>query len=230
MNEAQRFMRYVLPGMVSLLLFTVFSILASGKPCEDIIKFFNDKGTATVLGSILTVFLSSGALGYLFSTLYFLLSQKCIGLDHRPAIRILIDDGYNIQILCSNCMNKYRFDNSNLTIQDALAIINAWWWYLRGIDKSVKSIDDYLLRLSDAFHCLGATVVGTIIGFIIWLFSAKFNIYYFSFWAIIIVLLSANLYFLRLYLQRYANTVFLDAVQRHPDKFIRFKLYPYVTE
>jgi|GEM_PF-6802823 len=246
MDEAKRFMRYALPGMVVFLLF-ILAILSTQKYALDTtLSILKSKESGAVIGGVAATFLTSGALGYMFSTIYFLLKQKFMGLDHRPAIHTLINIGYRIDYYHSICENKYPINTNSVSMQDALLFVNSWWWYIKGFNSGVKEIDSYINRLSDAIHSLGATLVGSLLCNILWLImiidhdilaamsmdgdgyiteSSSVII-----WLILNLILLLNYIGFRNYLQKYTNTVFISAIENNPRMFPKYKRYKFIIK
>lgn len=234
MDEAKRFMRYVLPGLVSILLIIIFHWATNPCTIKNLFRDYGADGNATAFGAAVLLFLSSGALGYIFSTVYFLFSPCFMGLSHKPAIKTLLNLKYPLFFYDSRCGNEHRLNTNYITKQQALLIVNSWWWYLKGIDNGVKEIDKYLDRLSDAFHSLGATLIGSIISMsLVWLhyYQKGTGTYQcatkaiatfdqaFIIWSILNLFFAINFFSFRKYLQRYANTTFIAAVERYQWEF-----------
>jgi len=67
MDEVRRFLRYTLPGLSALIQLLIgLSITDSGIVC----KILSAKDLTQSLGIILTIFIGSGGLGYLFANIY----------------------------------------------------------------------------------------------------------------------------------------------------------------
>jgi len=74
MDEVRRFLRYTLPGLATVILFMIALSLTEG--CF-VRRLFFDKDSSQNIGLVLTLFLGSGALGYLFANIYFSLYWSC---------------------------------------------------------------------------------------------------------------------------------------------------------
>lgn len=154
MDEARRFLRYVMPGYVyivetGLLLLIVF-------PCwtvQGIETLAENDSVGTALGSILV----AGVVGYIFATVHHWCHwHLCIDkeiLKHTPLIERLI----GTQIL-----KEPKIDETGALEKEkkALEISWAYWYQLRGQAISfdgVRKIDS----LGDQAHALGTTRIAS---------------------------------------------------------------------
>lgn len=84
-DEARKFFRYVMPGILYMLLTIAFLALVDLPLAKTIIEnFFDGKGG---LGIVVATFFSSGGVGYLFASLHHFVFWRCSGFenvfDHR---------------------------------------------------------------------------------------------------------------------------------------------------
>lgn len=115
---------------------------------------------------VLTLFLGSGALGYLFANVYFSLYWSwpihcAVAIDHRSIFTSLED---KIRLLDSSG-NKCQ---QRLTKRDAWTVVTQFWHSRIKIDKEIEGINPVTDRLTDVTHGLGATSVGLIVAFVSW--------------------------------------------------------------
>lgn len=95
MNDIRRFFRYVVPGLIFTLQIVIYLSISL---CPS--QFSQTIGRLNNVGSALSIFLLSGGLGFLLSTIYHTLywTQKCawmdrLRVDHRPLINSAIKAG-----------------------------------------------------------------------------------------------------------------------------------------
>jgi hypothetical protein len=166
MNEVRRFLRYTLPGLASVLMLL---ILLSITDCSSIYEWFSVKDTAQGLGLVLSIFLGSGALGYLFANVYFSLYwtwpfSSALAIDHRPLFSNLRGE---IKVIDYSGNEYERFSPSK---RIAWTIVTQFWFYHIEKSEEIKGVDGYIDRLTDITHGLGATFIGLICAFAAWFF------------------------------------------------------------
>lgn len=147
MEEARRFLRYLMPGLLYgtqtlLSLFIVFPSLT--------LSYLSKFGDKDPLGIVLAGIFGSGALGYFFATVHHWLNwrfEKHI-LDHSPIVDRLHQKGL--------------IPNRGHDRQAAEVISFALWYTRLGDDRPIGEIvDRKLTALGDRAHGLGATRVGS---------------------------------------------------------------------
>jgi hypothetical protein len=89
-DEGRRFLRYVMPGLVYGVETLLFLIIALPEPT---VSFLVEVSGKDAFGTIAGVFLASGALGFIFSSIhhYFLWHCEKDVFDHRKVIQKLYD-------------------------------------------------------------------------------------------------------------------------------------------
>lgn len=162
MQEAQRFLRYVVPGLIFIIELLIYLLFAQDICLDQVIH---------VGGSIsvpITAFLASGGLGFLFGVFYYTLIWKApfyrLGVDHRPLLKDSVAQGW-LQL-------RYKSDDRD-NIVDELSQRGAWrlvlsYWSTRlELSKELKGAAPRADRLADIAHSLGTTFVASILAFII---------------------------------------------------------------
>jgi len=177
MNEVSRFMRYVIPGLVCT--FELLLALLVSNTEGFIYHFHSITSTsfANTLGLLAGGFFASGAVGYLFSNIYYAI-RECryipIRNDHREAVKRFIDEyRYKIIIVdkksekCTEerAINSERVDR--LSLREAWEIFNLIWYEIKPKSRVLKIVDTQIARLLDILHSLGATLIGSIIFLIV---------------------------------------------------------------
>ncbi len=149
MEEAKRFLRYVLPGLVSLL--QLIFILYLNNDLEILEK--------STLGTAASAFFASGVLGFLFSNFYYVLHWK---LYYKcPCITKL---NYKKIIYKYPKLFKYFDYSEHLKQREAWTILNALANFskipgIREAEKTMQSVSNILVSIGTTililfFSCL----------------------------------------------------------------------------
>jgi len=162
MNDVRRFMRYILPGLayaIELLIALIFS--------KDI--DINQLKDFDYIGVVFGVFLASGAMGYIFSIIYFgTLWKYKYAPDYRP---VFISLKNKTQIINQD---EKIISVENLTKDDAKSLISLYWYHNIVESERIKGINPYVDRLLDITHGLGAFLIGTFFSIIPWIIIHTF--------------------------------------------------------
>lgn len=185
MEEARRFLRYILPGLVFIIVVLATLFVADYEKSLWII------GKTDSIGNALGMFVISGGLGYIISNIYFYLYWIVKGhaVNHVDVIKSL-----NQKILI-NDINGNDF-TQQLNKQNCWVIMNVFWH--SRIKKSVEldGINAKNDQITDITHGIGTSVVATLLAmvFCIFLFvtnrvgiSCEDYIWIFILWFILIV-------------------------------------------
>lgn len=152
MDEARRFLRYVMPGFVYIIETGFLLLIVFPKWMQQFLLCLavKDGLTGVVLGSVFV----AGALGYIFSTIHHWCHWNlCIDkeiLDHEPMVSRLIKNGI--------------LDESNSGTIDkkkALEISWAYWYQLRGQAISLDGVMK-IDSLGDQAHALGTARIASV--------------------------------------------------------------------
>jgi hypothetical protein len=241
MDEAKRFLRYILPGLIFPVMVVISLLISDFNRTIEILGKTSDKG---IIGTIGGVFLASGALGYIFSVIYWVLYWRefepryiykirinDMAIDHRPLLRGLNERG-RIEVV--NIFGE-RVNLDNISKKGAFVIFSQHWWTSRIKNEADKEKFDSIDRLSDIMHAIGASFIGICLSVIAWAFiyfgypNSGLGIGFFS---AIIVLISVIVSFRRNYwdinnsLQSLLNSLFANMLEKqfngmHPRRRIR---------
>jgi len=181
MDETNRFLRYVIPGVVCLTEFTLLTLLAIPAPTIEVLKEIcdsNAKGFLVLLGLLI----SSGGLGFIFSQMYFAIImgiRNCwFRSDMRPVIRRLHETrwrGEPLLRLRSPFYGGFFEDIGNDRV-NRISKEDAWQitWQLfeaGGLDQEYSDRALVTINmLTSMLHTLGAVIVGTFISMFLWLY------------------------------------------------------------
>ncbi len=235
MAEVRRFLRYTLPGLASVILFIIALSLTDR---YFVSRLFFDKDSSQSASMVLTLFLGSGALGYLFANIYFSLYWswpfRYLAIDHRSPFICLED---KIEILDSSG-NKYQ--KEELTKRDAWTILTQFWHsrIKNNNNKELQGVNLITDRLTDVTHGLGATYIGSIVAFASWIavhinlspdatWVGSKEISVSITWLILIFLLSVGYRRVHSALQSIANSTVTSILQKEfvLNKGLRVQIY-----
>jgi len=156
MDEASRFIRYVIPGLVSLLVIVLFLVILVPGVVFGMLSKLGEGGRP--FAAILMVFLGSGALGYLHANVYFagFCFFDCLVFDYRHIFRSQSPGLRAIDINGKPVTLRSR--------REAWSIAARFWAYrLRGKEgMGIEPLDKFVGTLVHHVHSLGAAAVGTL--------------------------------------------------------------------
>jgi len=164
MDDAKRFLRFVLPGLASTLQFFLFIwILRPHQVSQFFLKSFQNGGG---LGPALTIIVASGGLGFVLSTLYHSI-YWCRLLDRARSYTLTIDhrDALNeadLRGILRSFTQKGSFPLNNASRRDAWRIATAIWHARLGTSPRLKEANSRTDSLTSIVHSLGTLVLGTL--------------------------------------------------------------------
>lgn len=165
MNDVSKFIRYTLPGLVCCTELLVALLLSDGSSTLKYIQSVNAKDN---IGLILGTFLASGALGYIFSQIYFgilwLFPNSCFAIDHR---NVFIDYSDKIDI---TSIKGDSIMPDTLSKRDAQTIFLQQWFANAKENNEIEGIEPIVGRLYDTTHGIGATLIGSIFSYSTWIY------------------------------------------------------------
>ena len=174
MNEARRFLRYVLPGLSTVLLFSVYFWASTPGELKQILQDFLQE---SALRAILGLFLASGALGYMLSVIHHVLCQcKCpiyeklrLAVNVTPAITLAMSEKRPLVMVVDPNVPKRRLKPEDLSRTNAWLFKNMIWHTYRGNNASLAEAESRMQSLWDLYHGAGALLIGSIVAFVLWL-------------------------------------------------------------
>lgn len=150
MNEARRFIRYIIPGFLflTLMLFMLWMVLPEW--IVFILKEILIKDDNNALAIIIVSIFTSGALGYLFATFHHWCHWHiCFDrevINHSKQINLLIERG-----LITPCTDKCSDDK-----REALITISTLWFEHLGRDNPIGNSENRVAIYGDLAHAAGA--------------------------------------------------------------------------
>ena len=177
MDEVRRFLRFTLPGIACAI---QLIIALSISDADKVHAFLEVTGFKDSVALVLTAFLASGGLGYIFAIVYFALYwlkplASFTAIDHCIPLKRL-EQYIEIRELSETEIPSETGDSSKRLIAiSSLSKRQAWliatrYWLCNSeqIDR-IKSINPTIDRLVDVTHAMGATIVGSVLTIIAWI-------------------------------------------------------------
>jgi hypothetical protein len=166
MEEARRFLRYVIPGLVFLIEITLYlSLSVNG----GFLKSLRDLGKD--LGFALLLFLASGGLGFLlgvvYHSLYWTTGFCKLVVTHLPLVKDCIERGW---LKLQKREDGSELDVNVLTQSGAWRIVTAFWHERKESSQRIKAANSRTDSLTDIMHGLGTTFIGSILAIFAWIF------------------------------------------------------------
>ena len=172
MREAQRFLRYVMPGLIFIIELLTYLLLAQDLCPNQMIRY------GSHIAVPFSVFLASGGLGFLLGTFYYTLIWAWPfnrwGADHRPLLIDSVNQGW---LRLRNSSDDRDIDVDKVSQRGAWRIVISYWNTRIDTSPAIKGATPRAERLADITHGLGTTFVASVVGFIIfvvlhiWLFG-----------------------------------------------------------
>lgn len=169
MEEARRFLRYVIPG---LLFFIEISLYLFFSAHAQFSSFLREYGKD--LAFPVTVFLASGGVGFLFGVIYhsFYWTEinRFFGVNHMPLMQDCVERGWLKLVLRKDGTN---LNISKLTRSGAWRVVTAYWHERRECSKKIKAANARTDSLTDIMHGLGTTFFGSLCAIPLWIYIHK---------------------------------------------------------
>ncbi len=174
MPETRRFLRYVIPGLLSVLEALLFALLAwpdlsPGK----LLNVMKDLGA----GGALSAFLLTGALGYALSAIHHTVSwlpgiKHFYAGDYRPFFREALKKNLVMLVKKEESTKPDANKAVELSIEEASQGMAALWNESRECSQLVKAANARVESLTDLTHGAGAAIFGSALAYIIFAYVA----------------------------------------------------------
>ncbi len=175
MSEAWKSFRYTLPGLAAILPFLMALAICQPDWCPDMWKTLVASNIDILgFGSIVIVFLTSGALGFLFTNIYWALYwfpgiNRALAINHCRFFKGMCKI-VEVRRVTSGGVCKTTPINDDLSRIEAWRILTQYWHSLKvqKTDGCVAGIDGMQTRLTHVTHTLGGAVLGSFLSYIVW--------------------------------------------------------------
>ncbi|MBN2563790.1 MAG: hypothetical protein JXQ75_22970 [Phycisphaerae bacterium] len=220
MNEARRFLRYIIPGISTVCLTLLYCVI-SKSPLIDALARAEENGNT--IGTVLAGVLASGGLGYLLSVFHHFLCSLPNGVWHnlglvvdlREAIKLPFTNGQLCIFDDSESGEDVKIDK--LCVHDAWVILNIVWHSRMKEDSPQALAESRQQSIWDLMHSAGALLIGSILSLVSWLaISAQYGTQSWLCFAcagilalVLVVVMWKNLQILALKVQRLTHGLFL---------------------
>jgi len=176
MTETTRYLRYSLPGLVAILMFSVFWLVSDFQKTTQFVAKFKDNG----LWSGVLAALASLALGFLFAQLYHsfywsFLMPRWPSVDNYDLLTKLLKEG-RLRILDQDDIEITADDlkPKNIKHRRRTWTIGNYLFRFHCPKQSARMVD-WIERLVDYTHSAGVTILGIFTSFLVWLLLHIFN-------------------------------------------------------
>jgi hypothetical protein len=149
MEEARRFLRYVIPGLVFIVVLSTTFMLVDYTKVLPILEHMDN------VGIVLGVFVVSGGLGYIFSSLYFFI-YWIFGEWHVANHVDVIKELNNNIVVRDTRGNDF---SDKLTRKNCWVIMNVFWHSRIKNSTRIEGVNSRIDNLSDITHGIGTSVV-----------------------------------------------------------------------
>ena len=162
MDEAKRFLRFVLPGLAVVLEFGLFlSILRPSQVARFLSEHMQSIGG---IGTALTLFVGSGGLGFILSSLYHSISwgpfSGYLAINHK---RMIEDAVRNNSLRLIEQGTGERVQPDRISRRDAWRIATAVWHGRLGRSDRLRGANARTDSLTSIVHGVGTLTTGTIL-------------------------------------------------------------------
>ncbi len=163
MDEAKRFIRYVIPGIVFIIEVIFYLIISARYAIIHIISSSELADSNKSIAIVLAALLTSGGLGYIFSNIYYFLVHTFtyFDVDHRRLLRDAEEHKW-IKLSDKEC--------EKLKVNKAWIIVVALWKGSPESSEEIKSADNRMDSLADILHGLGTSAVASLLALIVWIY------------------------------------------------------------
>ena len=170
MEDARRFLRYVIPGLVLILEVSLYLLLSSKR---EFIQFLKNYGQNA--GLPISTFIASGGIGFILANIYHYIYWsrlfRWLVPDHRQLIRNAVKRGWLKLEDRRSGEEMAEVAIKRLTQKHAWLISSSLWYAKLGSSERIKGAEPVVDRLVDIMHSLGSLCVGAVIAIGVWLFA-----------------------------------------------------------
>lgn len=168
MDEAQRFLRYVTPGLTFIILTASYSYFSQHDWTLQATKDFLLKDS---IGTAIGLFFTSGGIGFLLSVFHHFLFWSCaysgLATDHWGVLEHAIREGH--LKLQPWGLDKEAVGERRLGRAGAWRVVSSIWHERRESSTRIKGADQRTKSLSDIMHGAGTAFLGSIAALFMWL-------------------------------------------------------------
>lgn len=167
MQDPRQFIRYVLPGLTFVIETALYLYLSDPMWVKNLFWKIADSPGGSI-GVLLTTFLLSGGIGYLFSIIYYTFIANRLG-DHRPMLRSAANLNY-LEFRSEDNDNVLDRDevNRSITRLGAWRIVNALWHERLRTSRIIRGANPGNETRAHIAHGLGISTFGAFLAILAW--------------------------------------------------------------
>lgn len=174
MDEARRFLRYIIPGLIFVLEVVLYLYLSQEVwLVPQMRKFLSTDNIGVVIGLLL----ASGGIGFLLSTIHHCLywtqfyEWLRIVVDHRAMLKKVREIKLlELQLQDKQLQDKSELETRPLSRAGAWRVVCSIWHERRTSSKRIEGANPRVDSLTDIMHGAGTSFVGSILALLMWLY------------------------------------------------------------
>jgi hypothetical protein len=167
MDEARRFMRYVIPGLVFALEVCLYLWLSDTEEFVQGLRQWSNN-----LSVPLTLFLASGGVGFLLSVIYHWIYWTCgpswLVVNHQSLLRDAVSRGW---LELHQRQDGKQVDAKRLTRRDAWRVVTSFWVQRGESSQAISRADSGTDTFASTMHGLGTSLVGSVMAIPVWVLA-----------------------------------------------------------
>ena len=154
MDDAQRFLRYVVPGLTLMVEFLGYLLISGNISFSQLIKWVNTVGIAV------SAFLASGGLGFLLGAIYY----PVVWLEWLPTANLgpIVEEAESSGWLKLYSPAGREVKATNLTKRGAWRVVTSYMNMKTETSKQIKGAVGGINRLSNILNALGTTCLASL--------------------------------------------------------------------
>jgi len=167
-DEAQRFLRYLTPGLTFVILIASYSYLSQH---DWTLKFTKDFLSQNSVGTAIGLFFVSGGIGFLLSAFHHVLfwspiyRRLALVTDYRQVLEHAVGTG-RLELRLRDEVQDIA--KRRLSHAGSWRVVSSLWHERRESSARIKGADRRTVSLSDIMHGAGTAFIGAVAALVVW--------------------------------------------------------------
>lgn len=162
MEEARRFLRFSLPGLIFIIELAILPLIFTG----DLNIYFDEINNIGA-GAPVILFLVAAGVGYLLANIYHFFHNnkflKIFPVNHKKLLMDLEKKKLLVFYELTDTGEDKEVDLNDLKKMDAWNITTSLWHGMKGTSKDIREATPRVKSLADLAYGLGASLIGSVI-------------------------------------------------------------------